>query len=384
VLVKLNDASDAKQAESRRMKQMAKRNTLNEMHRSRTARNVVPRWIAGACTLALVAFAAAAHNQAPAPSAAPPDPPRMGGDMAHFVGFEGNVGGRIVTGSPYSAEATTEFTRTLSDGTVIDRKSTRMIARDGMGRTREERTLMAVGPFATSGTPPTIITINDPVAHKHYILNPKDKTARELGPGPRMGGMGGGRDGGHGDGRDGGGHGFAGRGPDGHAGGPGGGHDGDGPGGMRAGDQATTVSLGTQTIEGVTVEGTRTTSTIPAGAMGNEKPIMITFERWYSPDLLTDVKTVRSNPFEGTTTFMLTNLKRGEPDASLFAVPSDYKLITAMPGRGMNNAGPGGKGGWSGQQHMHGGPGSAPNPGGAPNSNTAPPPAAAPGPGQDN
>lgn len=364
---------------------MAKRSVEKEMYSKRTARNVVPRWIAGACTLALVAFAAVGHSQSTAP--APPATPMGGGNMVHFMGFEGNVGGRVVTGAPYSADVTTEFTRTLSDGTVIDRKSTHMVARDGQGRTREERTLSAIGPFATSGAPPTIITINDPVAHKHYVLNPKDKTAREMGAGPRMGGFGEGRDGGHGGGHDGdGGHGgFASRGHDGHDGGKDGGHDG-GRGGMRGGNQGVTVSLGTKTIQGVTVEGTRTTSTIPAGAMGNQQPIVITFERWYSPDLLTNVMTVRSNPFEGKTTYMLTNLKRGEPDASLFTVPSDYKMMTGAMGRN-RMGGPGGSGGPMGQQRMHGGPGGMNgNPGGAPpNSNQAPaPPQMAPGQGQDN
>jgi hypothetical protein len=307
--------------------------------------------------------------------------------MAHFVGFEGRVGGQTVTGAPYSADVTTEFTQTLSDGTVIDRKMTRSVARDGMGRTRTEITMPATGAMAMSGAPPTIISIDDPVAHKHYMLNPKDKTAREIGGGPRMGGFGGGRDGGHGGGHDGDGGrgGFAGRGPGGHGGGPGG-HDG-GRGGdeMRGGDGGTTVSLGTKTIQGVTVIGTRTTSTIPVGKMGNQQPIVISFERWYSPDLLINVMTVRSNPFTGKTTFMLTNLKRGEPDASLFTVPSDYKMMTGGPGNrmGAHPGGAGDKGGWQGQQHMHGGPGGTP--GGAPNSNQAPPATMPPpGPGQDN
>ncbi|MGB6431159.1 MAG: hypothetical protein WBF06_11270 [Candidatus Acidiferrales bacterium] len=339
------------------------------------------RLAAGACALALIAFGVSGHSQAPA--TAPADPPPMHGNMAHFVGFEGNVGGRTVTGAPYSADVTTEFTRTLSDGTVIDRKTTSMFARDGMGRTRREITMSAIGPFATSGAPRTIISIDDPVAHKRYVLNPADKTARELGGGPRMGGFGGGRDGGHSGGQD----------SDGGRGGMGGGHDGGhdgmsggGRGGMHGGDGGTTVSLGTKTIEGVTVEGTRTTQTIPAGAMGNQQPIMITFERWYSPDLLTNVMTVRSNPFEGKTTFMLTNLKRGEPDASLFTVPSDYKMAAmGAPGHGHMGGGPGGpdgKGNWSGH-HMHGGPGAGGNSGGGPNPNPAPMPPAAPGQGQD-
>lgn len=364
---------------------MATRSSENE-------KKMYSRLAAVVCGVALVAFAVAGHSQAPA-STPPPTPPMGhdgwsgragmggGGEMGRVVGFEGNMDHRTVTGAPYSADVTTEFTQTLSDGTVIDRKMMRSIARDGMGRTREEITLPSTGAFAMSGAPPTIISIDDPVAHKHYMLNPKDKTAREMGGGPKMGGFGGGRDGGHGDGHQGG----DGRG--GHEGGPGGGgHEGgghQGGPGMRGDDGGTTVSLGTKTVEGVSVEGTRTTHTIPAGAMGNAQPIVISFERWYSPDLLTNVMTVRSNPFTGKTTFMLTNLKRGEPDASLFTVPSDYKMMTGGPGRDHMGGGPGGKGGPMGQ-HMHGGPGGNP---GAPNSDQAPPatmPPAAPGQGQDN
>jgi hypothetical protein len=298
--------------------------------------------------------------------------------MPRFLGFEGNLDHRIVTGAPYSADETTEFTQTLSDGTVIDRKSTRSIARDSEGRTRMEITLPATGPMAMSGAPPTIISIDDPVAHKHYILNPTDKTAREIGGGPMMGGFGGGHEGGHGGGPDGGGPGgFAGRGPGGH---DGGGPDA-GPGGP-GGDGATTVSLGTKTIEGITVEGTRTTSSIPAGKIGNAQAIVISFERWYSPDLLTNVQTIRSNPFTGKTTFMLTNLKRTEPDPSLFTVPADYKLVTAGAGRN-RMGGPGGKGGPM-DEHMHGGPGGPGAPGSGPSTNPAPPAAMPPGQGQDN
>jgi hypothetical protein len=255
---------------------MATRSSENE-------KKMYSRLAAVVCGVALVAFAVAGHSQAPA-STPPPTPPMGhdgwsgragmggGGEMGRVVGFEGNMDHRTVTGAPYSADVTTEFMQTLSDGTVIDRKMTRSVARDGMGRTRTEITMPATGAMAMSGAPPTIISIDDPVAHKHYMLNPKDKTAREIGGGPRMGGFGGGRDGGHGGGHDGDGGrgGFAGRGPGGHGGGPGG-HDG-GRGGdeMRGGDGGTTVSLGTKTIQGVTVIGTRTTSTIPVGKMGNQ------------------------------------------------------------------------------------------------------------------
>ena len=89
---------------------------------------------------------------------------------------------------------------------------------------------------------------------------------------------------------------------------------------------AKTESLGTQTIDGVNAEGTRTTRTIPAGEIGNEQPITIVSERWYSADLQMDVKSTHSDPRFGDTTYTLTNIQRAEPAASLFAVPSDYTV----------------------------------------------------------
>ena len=83
-------------------------------------------------------------------------------------------------------------------------------------------------------------------------------------------------------------------------------------------------SLGTQTINGVSAEGTRITRTIAAGQIGNDKPMQIVFERWYSPDLQVVVKSTRSDPRFGTTTYTLTNVQRTEPAATLFTVP--YRL----------------------------------------------------------
>jgi hypothetical protein len=340
----------------------------------------IMKWIPAALALCLAVMAAMGRGQAPVTaSAGPPDQDgnvtyrvtgnQGGGEQSfgivRFLGAEAILGDRLVTGSPFSADVVNEFKRTLSDGTLVDRKTTGSIARDSQGRTRREMTPPAIGPYATSGAP-TIILINDPVAHKHYALNPKDKTARELGPAPHFGGMG--RDGHDGQGN------FGARGRD---GGPG------GPGGMRGGEPVT-ISLGTKTIEGVTVNGTRTTRTIPAGAIGNEKAIEIVFERWYSPDLLIDVMTKRSDPFSGETTFQLTNIKREEPAASWFQVPADYKMQTGRPGFGGENMnrhmGPGmGSGGHRDEQNGNG----------APNSNQTPPPPPpsdppAPGQGQNN
>jgi TonB family protein len=87
-----------------------------------------------------------------------------------------------------------------------------------------------------------------------------------------------------------------------------------------------TESLGKQSIEGVEAEGTRTTVTFPAGTFGNERPINIVSERWYSPELQTIVMTKHSDPRFGETNYRLTNINRSEPARTLFEVPSDYTL----------------------------------------------------------
>jgi hypothetical protein len=102
-----------------------------------------------------------------------------------------------------------------------------------------------------------------------------------------------------------------------------------------------TESLGTQVVNGVNADGTRTTHTIAAGEIGNDKPIQVVSERWYSPDLQTVVKSTRSDPRFGTTTFSLTNIQKAEPAAALFTVPADYTVKAGGPG----HRGPGHHGG---------------------------------------
>jgi hypothetical protein len=105
----------------------------------------------------------------------------------------------------------------------------------------------------------------------------------------------------------------------------------------------TRESLGTQVISGVTAQGTRTTRTIPAGQMGNQAPIVITMEHWYSPELQTDVMRKETNPQFGETTFQLTNIVRAEPPASLFQVPSNYSIKTGRPSNHEPTEGPPGE-----------------------------------------
>jgi hypothetical protein len=80
-------------------------------------------------------------------------------------------------------------------------------------------------------------------------------------------------------------------------------------------------------MEGVTVTGTRATRVIPAGQIGNDAPISVVTEVWTSPELKTVVYSKRSDPRIGVQTFQLTNIVRAEPDASLFIVPADFKVL---------------------------------------------------------
>ncbi|MCM3872598.1 MAG: hypothetical protein ND895_18100 [Pyrinomonadaceae bacterium] len=282
----------------------------------------------------------------------PPMPP--GGDFV-FFGSEMNFGGKLVKGAPYSAEAITENTQTLSDGNRIVNKSTASVYRDSEGRTRRDQSLRAIGPFANGGKPAQIIHISDPVAAVSYVLDPSAQTARKMPPMRFK-------------------FDFKTPPPDGLAGGP------DAKGAfqielhsagvvdeielhsagvvdkkMKSGvamgwvdknnQNSQTESLGKQNIGGVEAEGTKTTVTIPAGEIGNERPIEIVSERWYSPELQIVVMTKHIDPRFGENTYRLVNIDRTEPARSLFEVPAGYKIEGPMsvPGQKMRTRKPAGE-----------------------------------------
>lgn len=261
-----------------------------------------------------------------------------------FVSSEMSFDGKIVTGAPYSAQAVTEMIQTLADGNRIVRRSNASVYRDSEGRTRREQSIGGVGAFAASGEPQQTIFINDPVAQVNYILDTKNRTARKMDL--NMTGFSMARkkmaeararteekttDAQHGE----------------HSveiarGGtfemrvPGPGGIGFGPSMERTtlnSKNAKRESLGKQTIEGVEAEGTRYTITIAAGEIGNEAPISIVSETWYSSELQTVVMSKHSDPRMGENTYRLTNINRSEPPHSLFELPSDYTIKeTIEPG----------------------------------------------------
>ncbi len=263
------------------------------------------KWMYAVLSGALLLGASAARAQGPGREGPPPPP--FGAPM-ELLGFEGAHNGQVVKGAPFSATAIAETTQTLQDGTLIHRTTQSTFHRDGQGRSRKEVTLSGFGPFAASGKTHTLVMIVDPVAGSRYSLEPERKVARQT--------------------------------PFAERGGKHGGADTDAfeqkmQAHMQAEEASGAVkkeSLGTQAINGVNAEGTKITRTIPAGQIGNDKPIQVVVERWYSPDLQIVVKSTRTDPRFGTTAYTVTNLQRAEPAATLFTVPADYAVKQGGPG----------------------------------------------------
>jgi hypothetical protein len=86
--------------------------------------------------------------------------------------------------------------------------------------------------------------------------------------------------------------------------------------------ETTKEDLGQQTIEGVVASGTRTTTVIPAGAIGNDQPVKVVSEEWFSPDLQVLVLTRHSDPRTGESTYRLSNIVRGDQPKALFEPPA--------------------------------------------------------------
>lgn len=208
---------------------------------------------------------------------------------------------KLIKGAPYSAMAVSESVQVLGDGNRIRQTSTTVVYRDSAGRTRREM-------MKKDGTLQSVV-ISDPATGINYTLDPQTRTAmksefglakveldtdeakrkveleRKLAAVKSSA-------------------------------------EANGPGRKLPAKE----NLGRQTFEGVEAEGSRTTTTIPAGQIGNDLPINIVSEQWYSPELQLLVMTKHSDPRTGETTYRLTNINRAEPDRSLFEVPSDYTM----------------------------------------------------------
>jgi hypothetical protein len=271
-------------------------------------------------------------------------------EKAPSTGVHLSVETRPVTGAPYTGEAVTESVNVLADGNRIVRRTSVRVYRDSAGRTRRE----TMGPDGQV----TSITISNPSTGVSYMLQPETNTARRSMVVTST---------------------FV---PSGGAGldhvsstgaiavyvSPDGRHETEarvirdtepkahvttgqvqvatgqvhvttgqagvttvGPitwvtEGAGTGSPASSEDLGQQTIEGVLAKGSRSTTVIPAGAIGNEQPITVVSEEWFSQDLKVLVLTKHVDPRVGETTYRLTRIGRSEPDPTLFELPAGYTV----------------------------------------------------------
>jgi hypothetical protein len=86
------------------------------------------------------------------------------------------------------------------------------------------------------------------------------------------------------------------------------------------------VSLGEKTIDGVAVVGTRLSHLVRPGTYGNEQPITVTVEYWFSTALGVPLRDTQHTTIGGDIDYRLEQIVRAEPDGALFKVPSEYAL----------------------------------------------------------
>ncbi len=224
------------------------------------------------------------------------------GSSVVTMSLDGFVGGipsglnQALKGQPYSLLEKTTTVRTLADGTTIRSTHEERKMRDSEGRTRMDLLHEFKGE-----TTITMATISDPVARTRTTLNVRQKMAYmfhlpELKPTtPPV--------------------------------------DEKKLEELRAAAKSRptpnfqTEKLGGRSVSGIFAEGTRTTRVIPAGMEGNDREIRVVIEQWVSPDLKIAVARSIDDPRFGLSTMEVSDLLRGDPDAALFQVPADYKMV---------------------------------------------------------
>lgn len=248
-----------------------------------------------------------------------------------MVHTDARIDAEPVKGVPFCATVASDHTQTFADGNRIHTTDSSLVCRDSQGRVRRESQLNLLG-AVPQGPTPKMITIEDPVANVRYVIDTFAKVAQKMAllppgvPGKEGGNV----------------FFFAKTSqvegppppPPSMIGAPvivtqrvmtk------DGPGSDE--NPPASENLGDQTINGIHATGTRLTTTIPAGKMGNDQPINVVSENWYSPELKATIMTKHTDPWSGQLTTQFTNVNTSEPDPSLFTVPSDYTVMDAKDG----------------------------------------------------
>ncbi len=204
----------------------------------------------------------------------------------------------LATGQPFHAKVAVQIHRQLPDGTVVDQKYYTLVARDSAGREhRESRQPIA----ADSDLDPPLLrtTVYDPKTSLITTCTPDEGICRQTNFDPTQ-------------------------------------HPVDEPAGPSTDGKSVLAreDLGKKTIDGLEVIGTRETRTFNPGAFGNDKPVVVTKEIWYSPQLQFNLSVTRLDPRNGTQKFDVIDLKLVEPGPEWFAIPDGYRLVQ---GRGLAN-----------------------------------------------
>jgi hypothetical protein len=272
-------------------------------------------WMSWVLSGMLLSVTAAARAQD-----VPPPPPPFGEPM-ELLGFGGGHGGHVVKGARYSAKATSETKQTLTDpttGTTIHLTTTTQSAlyRDSQGRSRREVTLSGFG-----GKTHKLVTIADPVAGVHYVVDDEHQVVHKMSLRSHGGNASGATAAGV----------F--------------------PEKMKARMQAEEASGALKKESGspnvtvnvngvsasVSTEYTKITRKILQGEIGNDTEMQVVSERWYSPKYQMVVMSTRSDPRFGTTTYTVSNIQTTGPgpDPSLFTIPAGYAVKEGGPGPNM-------------------------------------------------
>jgi hypothetical protein len=208
-----------------------------------------------------------------------------------------------IVGEPFSGVRTYQGSRSFIGGNRIDRGTTERLYRDGQGRTRVERD---VPPEVLANNPqmePVQITINDPLSGDRIELRARSKTAvifrgastPAMAPSktqPPVSVV------------------FAG-----HL------YDGADPGWSKP------APLGEKSFDGMRATGQRRQYTVPVGTIGNEKPIVLSVDQWFSPELSLIVARSGTSSIAGEFGMQVENIVHGEPDAALFLIPAEYSRV---------------------------------------------------------
>jgi hypothetical protein len=196
-----------------------------------------------------------------------------------------------IPNAPFSGVVNIEQTIVRKDGSVMQLKTTREVARDTRGRIHNE--LRALN-FASSSDTPELLHIHlyDPQTRISTEINVRKRTywTRTMNhppstepPSIRFAA------------------------PDGNA---------------PPNEFTKQEDLGIREIGGVPAHGLRQTQTVTDENDGKE--VVITDEYWYSQDLRINLMMKHSDPRKETTTMTVNQVTRTEPDSAFFEVPEGY------------------------------------------------------------